>query len=230
MTHKFIVEMISEILQQGKLRNEHCCSQFASTSSNIHIVVEYFHNSGYRYDLSWDARINEVFCKLTLYSPWHSAFFMAVRACKLLYSGWEQKSKGFILISGGKQMSLLVPCLIFWKSIISAVDLSGVKLLLLHPWVKQDIGGENFPSQNTRGISVPHLMHRNFSCRTRGFTVLTLSTVPRTVTSFSNKGNKNPHISNYMRTKIRNTWIKAGEDLLIKAAFSFFNAIAIPVL
>jgi hypothetical protein len=98
LTNKFIVETISEI-SKGNLRKEHCCSHFACTSSNIHIVVKNFHNSSYCYDLSRDATINEVFCKLTLYGPWHSALFVVVSTCKLLYSGWEhKKSKAFSTI------------------------------------------------------------------------------------------------------------------------------------
>jgi hypothetical protein len=75
------------IAHQLKLIKEHCCSHFECTSSNIHIVVQDFDDSSYRYDLPRDATIDEVFCKLTLYCSRHSAFFMVVSTSKLLYPG-----------------------------------------------------------------------------------------------------------------------------------------------
>lgn len=73
--------------------------------------------------------------------------------------------------------------LIFWKSIGRAVDLSGLKLLLLQPCTAQTAGGENFPSGKSRLINLPHLIQEKLICTTSGLTVLIFTTVPRTETS-----------------------------------------------
>lgn len=61
----------------------------------------------------------------------------------------------------------------------------GLKVLLLHPFREQITGGENFPSGNTRTMLDLHLAQSKLICTTRGLTVLTFTTVPRTDTSLS---------------------------------------------
>jgi hypothetical protein len=66
-----------------------------------------------------------------------------------------------------------------------AEDLIGLKVLLLHPFKEQTVGGENFPSGNIRKMLYLHFAQLKFICTTSGLTLLTLTTLPRTDTSLS---------------------------------------------
>ena len=61
----------------------------------------------------------------------------------------------------------------------------GINVLLLHPSSSQNDGGENLPSGKMRVILLLHLAQSKLICTTKGLTVLTLTTVPRTDTSLS---------------------------------------------
>jgi hypothetical protein len=107
-----------------------------------------------------------------------------------------------------------------------AEDLIGLKVLLLHPFKEQTVGGENFPSGNIRKMLYLHFAQLKFICTTSGLTLLTLTTLPRTDTSLSVMSpNDMPFI--YFLIQVwgqkKNAYIKL--NLPIYAAFRFFKVI-----
>ena len=78
----------------------------SGTSSNIHVIVNYFYDSSNSDNISRDACVNKIFSQFTFYSSRHPSFFMVIRFSEFLQPGKIKKSY-LIFTVVGKIMYLM---------------------------------------------------------------------------------------------------------------------------